>query len=117
MCAGGNSHFFSEVGLLAKVTTHTVPSSLRWIHLFPANWLYASLKEACRSTGAYPAELCSYSLRLGMDPLSVQEMNKKKKKTLVTGVILWKLIITFWATPLFQSLILLLAMILDLSEN
>lgn len=36
VCAGGNSHSFSEVGLLAKVTTHTAPSPLRWKHPFPA---------------------------------------------------------------------------------
>lgn len=36
VCAGGNSHSLSEVGLLAKVTTHTAPSPLRWRHPFPA---------------------------------------------------------------------------------
>ena len=32
----GKSHSLSEVGLLAKVTTHTAPSPLRWRRPFPA---------------------------------------------------------------------------------
>lgn len=36
VCAGGDSHS-SEVGPLAKVTTHSAPSPLRWKNLFQAN--------------------------------------------------------------------------------